>query len=161
LLFFGVCGLGGVEGMVWGGGGGWGGVGGGGGGGGRCPNYPEIRTTEREVFGISYIKQSLLRAKLKHLKAEMLYLRVQSSSSSSSSSNNNNNNNNNKQGIIIPNNERGKHKLIGVAISGDKNMTKKEVVKTIRYKYLTIEIKHMRNMKAKMIPVTTGATGTI
>ena len=40
-------------------------------------------------------------------------------------------------------------------------MNKKEAVKIIRYIYLITEIKHMRNMKAKMMPVTTGATGTI
>jgi hypothetical protein len=51
--------------------------------------------------------------------------------------------------------------LIDVAIPGDSNVTKKEVVKILKYKDLTIEIQRTRNVGAKMILVITGATGTI
>jgi hypothetical protein len=51
--------------------------------------------------------------------------------------------------------------LIDVAISGDRNMIKKEAEKTIKYEDLTIEIQHMWNVKTKVVPVIIGATGTI
>jgi hypothetical protein len=51
--------------------------------------------------------------------------------------------------------------VIDVAIPGDRNVIKKVAVKVIKYKDLIIEIQHMWNMKARVIPVTTGATGTI
>jgi hypothetical protein len=51
--------------------------------------------------------------------------------------NNNNNNNNNN------------------------NVIKKEAKKILKYKDLIIDIQSMRNVKAKVIPVTTGATGPI
>jgi hypothetical protein len=38
---------------------------------------------------------------------------------------------------------------------------KKEAEKILIYKYLTIEIQRMWNVKTKVIPVTIGATGTI
>jgi len=47
--------------------------------------------------------------------------------------------------------------LIDVAISGDRNVIKKEAEKIIKYKDLTIEIKRMRNVKTKVIPVIIGA----
>ena len=40
-------------------------------------------------------------------------------------------------------------------------MIKKEADKVLKYKDLIIEIQHMCNMKVKVIPVMTGATGTI
>jgi len=51
--------------------------------------------------------------------------------------------------------------LIDVAISGDRNVIKKEAVKILRYKDLTIEIQRIWNVKTKAIPVIIGATGTI
>jgi hypothetical protein len=51
--------------------------------------------------------------------------------------------------------------LIDVAILGDRNMIKKEAKKITKYKDLTTEIQRMWNVKAKVIPVIIGATGTI
>jgi len=45
---------------------------------------------------------------------------------------------NNKPDIIIRDNERGTYMLIDVAISGDRNVIKKEAKKTLKYKHLTI-----------------------
>jgi len=64
------------------------------------------------------------------------------------SSRNNNNNNN-------------KCTLLDVAISGDRNVIKKEAEKILKYKDLTIEIQRMWNVKTKVISVMIGATGTI
>ena len=51
--------------------------------------------------------------------------------------------------------------LIDVAISGDRNVIKKEAEKILQYKDLTIEIQRMWNVKTKVMPVIIGATGTI
>jgi hypothetical protein len=51
--------------------------------------------------------------------------------------------------------------LIDVAISGDRNMIKKEAEKILKYKDLTIEIQCMWKLKTRVIPVIIGATGTI
>jgi hypothetical protein len=51
--------------------------------------------------------------------------------------------------------------LIDVANSGDRNVIKKEAEKILKYKYLTIEINRMWNVKTKAIPVIIGATGSI
>ena len=51
--------------------------------------------------------------------------------------------------------------LIDVAIRGDRNVMKKEAEKILKYKDLIIEIQHMWNVKAKVILVITGVTGTI
>ena len=66
-----------------------------------------------------------------------------------------------KPDIIIRDNEKGTFMLIDVAISGDRNVIKKEAQKILKYKDLTIEIQRMGNVKTKVIPVIIGATGTI
>jgi len=68
---------------------------------------------------------------------------------------------NNKPDIIIRVNEKGTYILINVAISGRRNMNKKEAEKILKYKDLTIEIRRMWNVRTKAIPVISGATGTI
>ena len=76
--------------------------------------------------------------------------------------NNNNNNDrtipNNKPDIIIRDNEKGTCMLIDVAISGDRNVIKKEAEKILKY---ATEIQRMWNVKTKVISVIIGATGTI
>jgi len=51
--------------------------------------------------------------------------------------------------------------LIDVAISGDRNVIKKEVEKILKYSELIIEIQLMWNVKTKVMPLIIGATGTI
>jgi hypothetical protein len=51
--------------------------------------------------------------------------------------------------------------LIDVAISGDRNVIKKEAEKILKYKDLTIEIQRMWNVKSRVITVIIGTTGTI
>jgi hypothetical protein len=68
---------------------------------------------------------------------------------------------NNKPDIIIRDNEKGTCMLIDVAISGDRNVIKKEAEKIIKdYKIYTVEIQCTWNVKTKVVPVN-GATGTI
>ena len=50
---------------------------------------------------------------------------------------------------------------IDVAISGDRNVIKKEVENILKYKDLTIEIQRMWKVKIRVIPVIIGANGTI
>ena len=51
--------------------------------------------------------------------------------------------------------------LIDVAMSGDRNVIKKEAEKILKYKDLKVEIQLMWNVKTKVIPVIIVATGTI
>ena len=51
--------------------------------------------------------------------------------------------------------------LIAVASPGDRNAIQKEAERIVTYKDVKIEIQRMWNVKAKMIPVIMGATGTI
>ena len=51
--------------------------------------------------------------------------------------------------------------LIDFAISGDRNVIKKQAEKILKYKNLTIELQRMWNVKTKVIPAIIGATGTI
>ena len=66
---------------------------------------------------------------------------------------------NNKPDIIIRDNE--KRICLDVAISGGRNVIKKEAEKILKYKDRTIEIQRMWNVKTKVIPVIIGATGTV
>jgi len=68
---------------------------------------------------------------------------------------------NNKPDVIIRNNNKGTCMLINVAIPGGRNVIKKGAEKKLKYKDLIIEIQRIWNVKAKVIPVITGATGTI
>jgi len=68
---------------------------------------------------------------------------------------------NNKPDIIICDNEKGTCMLIDVAISGERNVIKKEAKKILKYKDLTMEIQLMWNVKTKVIPVIIGATAAI
>jgi hypothetical protein len=63
---------------------------------------------------------------------------------------------NNKPDIIIRDNDKGTCTLIDVAISGDRNVIKKETEKNLKYKRLTIEIKRMWNVKAKVMMLIIG-----
>ena len=51
--------------------------------------------------------------------------------------------------------------LIDVAVPGDRNVTKKEAERILKCKDLIIDIQRMWKVKAKLIPVITGMTGTI
>jgi hypothetical protein len=68
---------------------------------------------------------------------------------------------NNKSGIIIRDTKKGTRMLIDVAISGDRNVFKKEAEKILKYKDLITEIWRMWNLKAKVIAVLAGASGTV
>ena len=63
--------------------------------------------------------------------------------------------------ITIRDNEKGTCELIDVAVSGDRTVIKKEAEKILKCEVLTIETQRMWNVKTNMIPVITGASGTI
>ena len=67
----------------------------------------------------------------------------------------------NNPDIIIRDDEKTTCLLIDVALSGDRDVIKKESEKILKYKDLTKEIQRMWNVKSKMIAVIIGATGTI
>jgi hypothetical protein len=56
---------------------------------------------------------------------------------------------NNKPDIIIRDNEKRTCMLMDVAISGDRNVIKKEAEKILKYEDLTIEIQRMWNVKTR------------
>jgi hypothetical protein len=62
----------------------------------------------------------------------------------------------NKADIIIRVNEKGTYMLTDVAISGDRNMRKKEAEKILKYKGLKIEIKRIKDVKTNVMPVRIG-----
>ena len=68
---------------------------------------------------------------------------------------------NNQLDIKIRDNEKGTCLSIDVAISGDRTAIKKEAEKLLKYKGLKVEIQSMWNVKERVTPVITGATGTI
>jgi hypothetical protein len=68
---------------------------------------------------------------------------------------------NSKPDIIIRDDEKGTCMLIDALIPGDRNVIKKEAEKILKYKDLITEIQRMWNIKTKVTPVITGASGTI
>jgi hypothetical protein len=56
---------------------------------------------------------------------------------------------NNKPNIIIRDNEKRTYMLIDVAISGYRNVIKKQAENILKYKGLTTEIQRMWNVKAR------------
>jgi hypothetical protein len=68
---------------------------------------------------------------------------------------------NNILDIISSENWKETCMLIDIAGSKYRNVIKKKAQKILKYKYLTTEIQRMWNVKTEMIPVITGATGTI
>jgi hypothetical protein len=68
---------------------------------------------------------------------------------------------NNKPDIVIRDNENRTCKLIDVAIPGDRNVIQNEAEMILKCKDLTIEIQRVWNVKTWIIPIITGATGTI
>jgi hypothetical protein len=67
----------------------------------------------------------------------------------------------NKPDITIPENGEGTRMPVDAAVSGQRNVIKKEAEEILKYEDLAIEIQRMWNVKTKVIPVTTGANGTI
>ena len=57
--------------------------------------------------------------------------------------------------------EDGTSVLIDAAISGDRNLMKKEAENILKCKDITIQIQCMWNVKTNVIPVIIVATGTI
>jgi hypothetical protein len=68
---------------------------------------------------------------------------------------------NDKLDIIIRDNEKGTCMLIDVAISADRNVTKKETEKILKYKGLRTQVQLMLNVKTNLISIKIGANGTI
>jgi hypothetical protein len=61
---------------------------------------------------------------------------------------------------MVCGNEKGTRMLIYVAISGDRNVIKKEAEKVLKYKDFTIDTPRMRNVQTNVIPVIIQATVT-
>jgi len=67
----------------------------------------------------------------------------------------------NKPDVIIRDIKEATCMLKDVAISGDRNVIKKESERIIKYKDPTIEIERMWNVKTKVIPIIIGEAGTV
>jgi hypothetical protein len=63
--------------------------------------------------------------------------------------------------ITISDNKQVTYILTNVALSEDRNVIKKRAEKILKYEDITIGIQRMWNVKAQVIPVITGPTGTI
>ena len=68
---------------------------------------------------------------------------------------------NNKPNNTIRDNKTGTCMPKDVAIPGNRNVIKKGTENILKYIELIIQIQRMWNVKTKIIPVITGATGTI
>jgi hypothetical protein len=62
---------------------------------------------------------------------------------------------------VIRDDKQGTRMLMDVAFPGDRNLVKKGDEKILNYTDLIFEIQGMWNVKAKVIPVIIGASGTI
>jgi hypothetical protein len=60
-----------------------------------------------------------------------------------------------------PDNKISGSKKGNIAYSGDKYVTEKETDRILKYKGIITDIQCMWNVKAKLIPVIIGATGTV
>jgi hypothetical protein len=69
--------------------------------------------------------------------------------------------NNKPENSIIRDNEKETCMLIDVAITGERNVVNRGAEKILKYKDLKIEIQRMWSVKARVILVVIGATGTI
>jgi hypothetical protein len=67
----------------------------------------------------------------------------------------------NKPNIIIRDKEKETRLLMDTKFAGNRNVIKKEAERFLKYKEVTLEIRHMQSMETKVIPVITGTTGTI
>jgi hypothetical protein len=67
----------------------------------------------------------------------------------------------NRPDVIIKNKKEKICTLIDVAIPADRNFVQKKAENKLKYKSLCIEIQRMWNLKSKIIPVITGATGIV
>jgi hypothetical protein len=68
---------------------------------------------------------------------------------------------NNKRNIIIRDNEKETCMLIDVANTGDRHAIKKEAIKVLKCKDLTIKTQFMWIVEIKVTPLIMGTTGTI
>ena len=68
---------------------------------------------------------------------------------------------NNKPDILMRDSKQGRCMLMYVAIPVDRNVVKTEAESVLRYEDRTVEIQRGGNVKAKVIPVVVGTTGTI
>jgi hypothetical protein len=67
---------------------------------------------------------------------------------------------NHKSDMIIRYNEKRTYILTDAAISGDRNVVTKVAENIPKYKDLTIEIQRLWHVKARVMPVIRGTTGT-
>ena len=63
---------------------------------------------------------------------------------------------NNKPDIKIRDNKQGTSMSKGAAVTGHRNVIKREAEKILKYKDLETEIQHMWDVTTKVIPVITG-----
>ena len=63
---------------------------------------------------------------------------------------------NSKPDSIMSDNKQGTCVSIDVAVTGDRNVVKREAERILKCKDLTVEIRRVCNVKAKVIPVIMG-----
>jgi hypothetical protein len=67
----------------------------------------------------------------------------------------------NRPDIIIKNEKDKTCIMIDMAIPEDRNVIQKEAEKKLKYRGLCVEIQRMWNIKCMIIPIISGATGTV